>query len=392
VHADVRLLSLASLAAAWGNTFNLMSKLENQWIDIFRAGKFHAGTDKECQFTAQDVQQIVDNYDPAQYEAPAVIGHPKHDAPAFAWFSEVRRVGDKLQGKPRQVNAEFEKAVEDGRFKNRSAKVLQTAKGWTLRHVGFLGAQLPEVKGLAPIQFGGEDEKAIEIEFSEETGMTDAEQRTFNERMKAFFSGLFGGETAAKTFSETEVQDISTKAAAAAVNAAIAPLEARLKAQETQFSERETSIAGTEAKQRADAAILKVKAAGAWVPAFEKMGVPQLFAEMAGREVTIEFSEGGANAVAVKKSPLDIMVTFMESLKQIVPSGQIALPGASAAPRASQGINAGAFAVDGGSVRLHQAVLQFAEENKVGYIEASEAVIRKNPDLARLGGASAGAV
>ncbi len=71
-----------------------MSKLLNQWIDLFRAGN-HG--DKGS-FTPEDVQQIVDNYRPEFHEAPAVIGHPKDDAPAYGWWSKLRRVGDVLQG------------------------------------------------------------------------------------------------------------------------------------------------------------------------------------------------------------------------------------------------------------------------------------------------------
>ena len=366
-----------------------MSKLASQWIELFRAGDYgDKGT-----YSPADIQKIAENYKPSFHEAPLRIGHTDDDkAPAYGWLESLRASGDLLLGKFKQVVPAFAEAVERGSFKKRSVGLKDYGHGLTVRHVAFLGAVPPECKGLADIPFSADDKDAVEIEFSEEQDMTEVEQRTFNERMKAFFQGIFGSETApgAKTFSETEVQSIASAAAKTAVEAAVAPLEARLQAQETSFSERETKLTTTEFQQRADAALLQVKGNGAYVPAFDKLGVPQLFAELAKipATVTIEFSEGDKK---VQKAPLAVMVEFMESLGKIVPSGAIQLPGNSAAPRSAQGVNSGAFGVDANSLRLHDATLQFAEANKVDYVEAQAAVLRKNPDLARVGGASAGA-
>jgi len=357
-----------------------MKTLVGQWMDIFRAGAHHGG---DATFSAADIQQIVDNFDPSQFEVPAVLGHPKHDDPAFGWFSELRRQGDKLQGKPRQMVPEFENAVLDGRFPSRSVKLSKDAvRGWVLKHVGFLGAQLPEVKGLTPISFAAEDKDAIEIEFSEETGMTVEQIR---ESMNQWWEEKFGKKTETpKTFSESDAQRIATEA----VTAAIAPLEARLKAQEASFSERNVALATSESAQRCETALARVKAKGVWVPAFAVMGVDRLFAELAKQTVTIEFGEGAAKA---QKAPLDIMVEFMESLKTIVPSAVVEI--GKPAPRgANGGANAGIFAVDDSSVRLHEATVQFAEENRVDYIVAQASVLKKDPALGRLGSATAGAV
>lgn len=125
-----------------------MSGLEGQWIDVFRAGDYG---DKGS-YTPADLDLMVANYNPAQHEAPVVIGHPEHDAPAFAWVAGLRRVGDTLQAKLRQVSAQFEALVAQGQFKKRSVAFYQTAKGLALRHLGFLGAMPPEVKGLADVE------------------------------------------------------------------------------------------------------------------------------------------------------------------------------------------------------------------------------------------------
>ena len=361
-----------------------MKTLVGQWMDIFRAGAHHGG---DATFSAADIQQIVDNFDPSQFEVPAVLGHPKHDDPAYGWFSELRRDGDKLQGKARQMVPQFEQAVLDGRFPNRSVKLTRDAvKGWVLKHVGFLGAQLPEVKGLTPISFAADDQNAVEIEFSEETHMpepTQVDEKVFSEQMKKFFMKLFGADkpVEVKTFSEDEVKAIATDAAKAAAAEAIKPFE-------TKFSERETALSTSESTQRANAAIARVKAKGSWVPAFEKMGMVNLFHELAKQTVTVEFGEG---ATKTEKSQLEVLTEFMESLPKIVPSGSVEIV-KPAGRGSNKGVNAGAFGVDDGSVRLHEATVAFAEEKGVTYIEAQTAVLAKDPTLGRLGSATAGAV
>ena len=125
-----------------------MSALEGQWIDVFRAGDYG---DKGS-YTPADLDAIVANYNPAQHEAPVVIGHPEHDAPAFGWVAALRRVGDMLQAKLRQIVPQFETAVRQGQFKKRSLALYRTAGRLALRHLGFLGGMIPEVKGLRDLQ------------------------------------------------------------------------------------------------------------------------------------------------------------------------------------------------------------------------------------------------
>jgi hypothetical protein len=125
-----------------------MTALEG-WIDVFRAGDYgDKGT-----YTPADLDAVVKNYNPAEHEAPVVIGHPKHDAPAFGWVAALRRAGDTLQAKLRQVSAQFEALVGQGQFKKRSVAFYRTATGLALRHLGFLGAMPPEVKGLTDLRF-----------------------------------------------------------------------------------------------------------------------------------------------------------------------------------------------------------------------------------------------
>jgi hypothetical protein len=363
-----------------------VSKLVNQWLDLFRAGDYSAkgkGT-----FTEKDLQQIVDNYDPDYHEAPAVIGHPKTDGPAYGWFSKLRVVGDKLQGMMRQADPAFEEAVQKGRFKKRSVSLYNDAKGWSLRHVGFLGAQPPEIKGLADIKFEQADQEAIEIEFSEESDMADNNDAAVEGAIARFFAKFTSKqEPANKTFTEEEVSRIAKDAADAAVKAAVDPLK-------IQFTERNTALATAETKQRATEAIAKVKAAGAWVPAFGKMGLEAVFADLAeNTTATIEFGEGDAK---VKKTPLEALTSFMEGLKQIVPNAAIytgqSASGAGAHGKTTSYNETPQTPVDQNSVRFHEEIEKYVESHKVDYRAAMRAVAKKNPELTVPGGATAGAV
>lgn len=125
-------------------------------------------------FSESDLARIARRYDPAVHEAPIVIGHPKHNAPAYGWVAAVRAKGPSLFAAVDQVNVDFAEGVRAGAYKKVSASFyLPDAPGnpkpgdYYLRHVGFLGAQPPAVKGLAPVEFADSDGDAVTVDFAE---------------------------------------------------------------------------------------------------------------------------------------------------------------------------------------------------------------------------------
>lgn len=133
-------------------------------IEIFRAGRHTDTRGVAHQFTPADLQAIAAGYAPARHEAPLVVGHPHTDAPAWGWVKALRAVGDRLIAIPDQVQAAFAEAVQSGAYKKVSAAFYApgdahnpTPGQWHLRHVGFLGAQPPAVKGLAGPAFAEGD-------------------------------------------------------------------------------------------------------------------------------------------------------------------------------------------------------------------------------------------
>lgn len=145
-------------------------------IQIFRPGKHTTSAGQAIEFSASDVESIAASYDPAVGHAPIVVGHPKQDSPAYGWVRDLSVSDGHLVAELDQVNPDFSEAVKSGAYKHVSAafyapnsKANPKPGSYYLRHVGFLGAQPPAIKGLQPVEFaeGAAADVEIEIEFSE---------------------------------------------------------------------------------------------------------------------------------------------------------------------------------------------------------------------------------
>jgi len=121
------------------------------WFEIFRTGTWTDASGNTREWTTADLDTIITNYKPEDREAPFVIGHPETDSPAYGWVEGVKRVGEVLLAKGKDVASEFEDMVKQGLFKNRSIRL--APDGTRLLHVGFLGAMAPAVSGLTNINF-----------------------------------------------------------------------------------------------------------------------------------------------------------------------------------------------------------------------------------------------
>jgi hypothetical protein len=139
-------------------------------IEIFRPGSHTAMGGEELAFTAGDVAAIASSYDPETHEAPIVVGHPAHDLPAYGWVKGLAFRDGHLVAELDQVDPAFRELVQAGRYKKISASFYRPDApanpkpgSWYLRHVGFLGAQAPAVKGLKPAQFAAEALGVVEF-------------------------------------------------------------------------------------------------------------------------------------------------------------------------------------------------------------------------------------
>ncbi|WP_416739234.1 phage protease [Pseudomonas sp. NFX71] len=141
-------------------------------LHIFKHGTHTAMCGASFNFSESDLAATVAAYDPTLHEAPIVIGHPQHDAPAAGWVKSLSANAQGLIAEPQQIDAAFAEQVAKGSYKKISASFYHPNAAnnpvpgvYYLRHVGFLGAQPPAVKGLRPVELA--DGEAGVIEFSD---------------------------------------------------------------------------------------------------------------------------------------------------------------------------------------------------------------------------------
>lgn len=139
-------------------------------IEIFKAGTRKDAHGIEITLTPEDLQQAVESYSPEYHEAPAVVGHPQHNHPAYGWVKRLALDGDVLKAEFDQIDPEFAEMVEAGRFKKVSASFYLANSpnnpkqgSLYLRHVGFLGAMPPAVKGLRNPEFAEGEEGVVDF-------------------------------------------------------------------------------------------------------------------------------------------------------------------------------------------------------------------------------------
>ena len=148
-----------------------MSALDG-WIDVCRTGTWYDMNGRKAEIDAAVLDGLVSAYAAAD-PAPVVVGHPENNAPAFAWVAEIRRSGDRLQARLRDIAPAFRLAVEAGRYVNRSIAFV----GTKLRHVGFLGGAAPAVPGLSPTQFADDATAATFLVAWSDAGARAARRR-----------------------------------------------------------------------------------------------------------------------------------------------------------------------------------------------------------------------
>lgn len=137
----------------------VVTQLESQPIEIFRAGQHVSDDGQTISFSVEDVRKIAAAYNPRLREAPLTVGHPADSKPAYGWVGSLSSTPDgRLLMSVNNVEPQFAQAIKDRRFSKRSASFYppmnpnNPAPGtWYLRHVAWLGAQQPAVSGLQDV-------------------------------------------------------------------------------------------------------------------------------------------------------------------------------------------------------------------------------------------------
>lgn len=329
-------------------------------IHIFRPGRHTAMQGRTLEFSDADLAATANAYDPALHEAPLVIGHPAANAPAFGWVAGLRADADGLFATPRQLEPAFAEAVEQGRYKKVSASFYLPESPhnpkpgvFYLRHVGFLGAQPPAVKGLAPVQFAEGDDEAgcVTVEFAESPGLLRRLADVFR-GLREYIVEKDGAETADRVFPAWTVSELQENAAQAAASATEIPAFAEppsTSKKETPMPETpatttatpaapEMAVAFAEARQKADELAAQVAelradarmtsaralveqqvAAGRLTPA-QTQGLAEFMASL-DDDLNFEFAEADGKTAGV--TPLAFMTAFLQRLPKQVEFAEV---------------------------------------------------------------------
>lgn len=291
-----------------------------QPLQIFRAGRHIAADGSVVEFTAEDIAATVAAYDPALHRAPLVVGHPKTDDPAYGWVDRLEAAQPIMLAHPADVEPQFAELVNAKRYPNKSASFYRPDAPtnpkpgvWYLKHVGFLGAAAPAVKGLKPAQFADDADGVVLFTDLPTTDVTPAEA---------------GIQPQPETPMPEDTRD-----------AQFAEREAAIAARETQFAEREAALAAREAEIRAAAEAARVReitafveaqvAAGRVLPRHQAPLVALIAAQPIDSEMT--FAEGETE---VKSAPADWLRKFIGELPVQVDYTERA-PGTGTAPTLS---------------------------------------------------------
>ncbi len=337
-------------------------------IHIATLGTHTAMSGAKVNIDTSFCEDVISTYDPKLHEAPLVIGHPKSNGPAYGWVQAISFSKDGLHVDPQQVNPEFGEMVEGGAFKKISPSFYApdapgnpTPGKWHLRHIGFLGAMPPAIKGLQAVQFSEEEDGILTIEFGEQDPSTLSR---ILRSIRDFFIDKHGQEEADKAISPWDLEHLERLAAqpdttdpafsenpepeteetpavpaddprngqsapdAAAKTAELDKREADITARENAMKTKEDDMAKaaeaeadkkaeTEAEEFAESLVKK----GKLTPA-QKPGAVTLVKDLIKRDGSIDFGEGEGD-----KPALDVLKDLLGATPKAVNFNEHSAPG-----------------------------------------------------------------
>jgi hypothetical protein len=268
-------------------------------IEIFKVGDYG----EKGNYSESDLDGIVKDYDPKLHEAPVTVDH-KREGPAYGWVKGLKRVGEKLVAVIANMAEELAEAVRGKKYVKVSVeiylKMKETGRPY-LRAVSFLGAQIPEVKGLAAVELGENCGEWVELEESE-NGNSGKNGNDGNYEK--------GGEEemAEQDAKIVEMNEKLKDEAAKRVEA-----ETKLKAAEVKFAEEELKRRKESARIGAKAWVDEKVREGFVTPAARDAGLVELltFAALLPEDDVITFGEG------TKKRADEIIKGILSQVKVI---------------------------------------------------------------------------
>ncbi len=333
-------------------------------IAIFKVGTHTATNGESLNATADYLRDVVASYNTSNHQAPAVIGHPKDNAPAYGWVTALNfdDSDNTLYADFEQVEPQFKQLLTDGRFKKRSASFYppnhptNPTKGKPyLRHVGFLGAQPPAVKGLPDFS---EDTDCPTYEFSDPAMfLSDDKNIAGQPTHQKPNEDTPMSKDKAPTADEAQTADFAEQQAQLAKQQqALADREAEIAEREKAFAEKEKQAKEQDFSEYCDSLITT----GQVVPA-EKDAIVAVMMTLDANDKTFDFAENGT---VKQKSSVEVLQGVLNRLGTIIDFSERSASDPNTADKPQHGFNTD------NDDELDKQIQAFAEKEGISYAEA----------------------
>lgn len=120
-----------------------------KFFEVFKAGEYPQG-----KFTAEQIAELAKNYDPEFSEAPITLDH-EQSGPAYGWVKSLKAEGETLKASFKDIAEDLKNFVNEGKYRKISVEIYRNLEGKSpyLKAVSFLGASIPQVKGMQTVEF-----------------------------------------------------------------------------------------------------------------------------------------------------------------------------------------------------------------------------------------------
>lgn len=327
-------------------------------IEIFRAGRHTAMDGTTLEFSEADIANMASAYDPKVFDAPAVVGHPEHDKPAYAWASALTADKGVLCASLGDIDPAFAEIVKAKRFKKISAAFYAPNAPsnpkpgvYYLRHIGFLGAMAPAVKGLKSAEFASDEKGILEFGDLNMPWVFSTIARMFRGLRDSIIAdkGLEAANTIIQDWDINSVEDAAARAQALTSpvyseqqpvektnldktleerkgaldtrDADITKRDVELKARETAFAESEKKRRGNEDEALIDGLVK----AGKFAPGHKKATLAFMAQLGDAAADALQFAETGD-----KQTPRAFFSDLLKQSGKLVEFGEVSKPGSEA--------------------------------------------------------------
>lgn len=360
-----------------------------KWTDILKVGKVKDSSGKWHNFTEKDLDAFVEMYGNRKNDAPAVVGHPKTNSPAYGWVEKLKRDGKVLKAAFKDLVPEFVAAVKKKMYKYISISFNPITK--KLRHVGFLGGVAPAVEGLGEANLSEFGDEYITVEFANEEWSENRIRsigRLF-QRIREFFIEKWGIEEtnniisaydadylkeiplkveSVSSFNENKTEEVNMdeleklKQQLQDKGKELADLQENTDSKDTEIAVLKKDLANIEQKKKEKEVsefVDSLKKEGRLPPKHEK-AVSEILMNLKNQDFEIEFSD------EEKKTGYDSFSLMLKEMPIVVPLGELGKKGEKKEVETkSFGDN-----VDEDALEMHKEALALCEKEGIGYVEA----------------------